>query len=219
MDFSRVEKKTFRPPDEINFTCSNLAEIWNKWVYYGKDYYGKLYNLTMKKAAAFLRSAETNRQQLETVTLSFPKVHEIRKDKQNLLKTESTYRRVSKCQSIREQFKNNCPAWGKLCAKYKFQFKVLEVKYVFQIISKKSVKADSQHIKAITEMETPTDKAGGALSAAFQQYNARPHVACQTLNILTGFDIFPWPTNSPVINPIEHLWDLIGRDMNRGQNH
>lgn len=42
----------------------------------------------------------------------------------------------------------------------KFQFKVPEVKYVGQIISKEGIKADPQHIKAITDMEAPTDKGG-----------------------------------------------------------
>ncbi|GFX06785.1 hypothetical protein TNCV_3113731 [Trichonephila clavipes] len=30
------------------------------------------------------------------------------------------------------------------------------------------------------------------------------------------FDILPWLANSLDVNNIEHLWDLIGRDMNRG---
>lgn len=56
----------------------------------------------------------------------------------------------------------------------------------------------------------------GAPNTVFQQDNARPHVARRTLNSLTGFDILPWPAASPDLNPIEHLWDLIGRDMNLG---
>ncbi|GFW40936.1 hypothetical protein TNCV_4369841 [Trichonephila clavipes] len=30
------------------------------------------------------------------------------------------------------------------------------------------------------------------------------------------FGILPWPANSPDMNPIEHLWDIIRRDMDRG---
>ncbi|GFV61006.1 GTP-binding protein Di-Ras1 [Trichonephila clavipes] len=37
----------------------------------------------------------------------------------------------------------------------------------------------------------------------------------RTLNSRTVFDNLPWPTNSPDLNPIEHLWILIGRDLNR----
>ncbi|GFV46534.1 hypothetical protein TNCV_3234211 [Trichonephila clavipes] len=39
--------------------------------------------------------------------------------------------------------------------------------------------------------------------------------ACRTANSLTGCDILPWPADSPDLNPIEHLWDLITRDINR----
>ncbi|GFW64180.1 transposable element Tcb1 transposase [Trichonephila clavipes] len=56
----------------------------------------------------------------------------------------------------------------------------------------------------------------GTLDTVFQQDNFRPHVTCRTLNSLTRFDILPWPFYSSDLNPIEHLWDLIRRDMNRG---
>ncbi|GFW18090.1 hypothetical protein TNCV_4006301 [Trichonephila clavipes] len=45
--------------------------------------------------------------------------------------------------------------------------------------------------------------------------NARPHLTRRTLNSLTGFDILPCSANSPDLNPIEHLWNLIRSDMNR----
>ncbi|GFY10910.1 hypothetical protein TNCV_1124321 [Trichonephila clavipes] len=32
---------------------------------------------------------------------------------------------------------------------------------------------------------------------------------------LTGYDILPWTANSPDLNLIEHLLNLIGHDMNR----
>ncbi|GFW43282.1 hypothetical protein TNCV_1350451 [Trichonephila clavipes] len=59
-----------------------------------------------------------------------------------------------------------------------------------------------------------------ALVAACTQHGF-PERKCQaiarrTLNSLTGFYIFPWPAISPNLNPVEHLWDLIGRNMNRG---
>ncbi|GFT76040.1 hypothetical protein TNCV_1255391 [Trichonephila clavipes] len=41
-------------------------------------------------------------------------------------------------------------------------------------------------------------------------------LARRTPNSMTGFDILPWPAKSLDLNPIEHLWDLIGRDVNQG---
>ncbi|GFW12482.1 hypothetical protein TNCV_817351 [Trichonephila clavipes] len=52
----------------------------------------------------------------------------------------------------------------------------------------------------------------GTPSMVLKQDNARPHVARRIFNNLVGFDILSWPENSPNLNPIEHLWDLIGYD-------
>ncbi|GFW93286.1 hypothetical protein TNCV_2604041 [Trichonephila clavipes] len=38
--------------------------------------------------------------------------------------------------------------------------------------------------------------------------------ACRTLNSLKDLTSFLGRKNSPDVNPIEYLWDLIGRDMN-----
>ncbi|KFM63879.1 Transposable element Tcb1 transposase, partial [Stegodyphus mimosarum] len=56
----------------------------------------------------------------------------------------------------------------------------------------------------------------GPPNTVFQQDNAKPHVGRRTLNSLTGLGILPWPAASPDQNPIEHLWDVIERDINRG---
>ncbi|GFX90637.1 tigger transposable element-derived protein 1 [Trichonephila clavipes] len=50
---------------------------------------------------------------------------------------------------------------------------------------------------------------------AFQQDNATTHATRLTLNSLTAFGIFPRQANSPDLNLIENLWNIIGRDMNR----
>ncbi|GBM14848.1 hypothetical protein AVEN_253182-1 [Araneus ventricosus] len=47
----------------------------------------------------------------------------------------------------------------------------------------------------------------------FQQDNARPHTAAVSQRALQCVDILPWPARSPDLSPIEHLWDIIGRQL------
>ncbi|GBN73540.1 hypothetical protein AVEN_199945-1 [Araneus ventricosus] len=47
----------------------------------------------------------------------------------------------------------------------------------------------------------------------FQQDNARPHTAAVSQRALQGVDILPWPARSPDLSPIEHVWDIIGRQL------
>ncbi|GFX14127.1 transposable element Tcb2 transposase [Trichonephila clavipes] len=51
----------------------------------------------------------------------------------------------------------------------------------------------------------------------FKDDNARPHRANLVDEFLESEDIkrIPWPANSPDLNPIENLWDYLGRAIAR----
>ncbi|GBN26665.1 hypothetical protein AVEN_51811-1 [Araneus ventricosus] len=55
----------------------------------------------------------------------------------------------------------------------------------------------------------------GIQGGVFQQDNAPPHTAIVIQHALQRVGMLPWPARSPDLSPIEHLWDIIGRQLQR----
>ncbi|GFS53300.1 transposable element Tc1 transposase [Trichonephila clavipes] len=53
----------------------------------------------------------------------------------------------------------------------------------------------------------------GLPNAIFQQDNAHPHTSRISQHALRGVQRLPWPTYSPDLSPIEHVWDVIERRL------
>ncbi|GBO25194.1 Transposable element Tc1 transposase [Araneus ventricosus] len=46
-----------------------------------------------------------------------------------------------------------------------------------------------------------------------QQDNTRPHTAVVTQHVLQSVDMLPWTARLPDLSPIEHVWDIIERQL------
>jgi hypothetical protein len=53
----------------------------------------------------------------------------------------------------------------------------------------------------------------------FMDDNARPHMTRIVVRYLeqVGIRLLPWSANSPDLNPIEHVWDFLGKRVRRRQ--
>ena len=47
----------------------------------------------------------------------------------------------------------------------------------------------------------------------FQQDNARPHTAAATQRVFCGVQKLSWPLRSPDLSPIEHVWNMMKREI------
>ncbi|GFW89242.1 DDE_3 domain-containing protein [Trichonephila clavipes] len=53
----------------------------------------------------------------------------------------------------------------------------------------------------------------GLPEAIFQKDNARPHTARLAQDFVRHFQTLSWPAHSPDLSPVEHVWDLLKRQI------
>ena len=75
--------------------------------------------------------------------------------------------------------------------------------YIYQILAPEAIPVIQRHGACV----------------ALQQDNVRPHTAQVTQRYMylkkVNVNVLPWPANSPELNPIEHILDVLGRRVHR----
>lgn len=80
------------------------------------------------------------------------------------------------------------------------------------LVNRGSITAD-RYIREVLEPHVIPFARNIAGNFIFMHDNARPHVARSVQNFLRQeeIDVMVWPPRSPDMNPIEHVWDMLGR--------
>ncbi|GFY22048.1 transposable element Tc1 transposase [Trichonephila clavipes] len=69
------------------------------------------------------------------------------------------------------------------------------------------------HDNRVRVWRRPGPFLNGLPGAIFQQDNARPHTARVAQDFLHHFQTLPWPSRSPDLSLVEHVWDQLKRQM------